>query len=148
MRDKRVLLGMLLSVFVFGGLCSAASSTLSLGMNVTPDIKDKNSRFEFRTTTTYDSRTYVDATTGNKLFVGATDVGANEYAVSMLNTSDSGATIDKTALAPALIYGTPNDTAAALIANPVYNARIWEIAYFPCYGKKISPKGVRQLKSS
>ena len=135
MRDKRVLLGMLLSVFVFGGLCSAASSTLSLGMNVTPDIKDKNSRFEFRTTTTYDSRTYVDATTGNKLFVGATDVGANEYAVSMLNTSDSGATIDKKALAPALIYGTPNDTAAALIANPVYNARIWEIAYFPCYGK-------------
>ncbi len=128
MRDKRMLLGVLLSIFAFGGACSAASSTTNLGMNVYPDLKDKNSRFEFRTTTTYDS-------VNNVFFVGATDGGAKEYAVSSLSTADSGATVTKAALAPAQIYSNPSDTTAALIANPVYNARIWEMSYFPCYGK-------------
>ena len=131
MSNRRALLQVLLGIVMFGGVCSAGEKTLSLGMNVTPSISDKTSRFEFRTTTTYDS---VSAN-GGKLYVGATDAGAKEYAVSALTTADSGLTIDKAALAPALIYSNPSDTSAALIANPVYNARIWELSYFPCFDK-------------
>jgi|GEM_PF-2379562 len=133
MRDKRILLGMLLSIALFfGGACAAGEKTLSLDINVTPELNSKTSGFDTRITTTYDDVT----SGGGRFFVGAVNNNAKEHAVSMLTTPDLGVTITRTALAPALIYATPNDTAnSALVANPVYNARIWELSYFACYGK-------------
>lgn len=119
---------MLFSIFAFAGAVRAPFSTTNLGINVTPDLRDRNSRFENRATTAYDAA-------NNRLIVGSTDSGANEHAISALTTSDSGATVSRAALAPALIYSNPSNTSAGFIANPVYNARIWELAYSSAYGK-------------
>jgi hypothetical protein len=118
-------------------MCSAASTSLALSVPVTPDINDKTSRWEYRVTSTYDGN-------NNKYFSGAVETGAGEYAISMFTQSDTGATLTKAGLTPAGIYSDANDTASALVANPLYNAKVWEM---DCYssGEETYVAAIMQL---
>ncbi len=126
MRDCKALFKVLVGILAFTGACGvgAVASTLSLGTPVTPDLADTTSRWEYRTTTTFD-------VVNNRFFVGATDVGAGANAIAMLTTTDE-SSIAQTSLTPALIYAQPYATTLTYVANPAYNARVWEMDYFVC----------------
>ncbi len=104
----------------FSGAVHALSTTTTLSKNVIADLNDRATRYDSRTTCTYDAP-------GNRFFAGATESGAGEYAISMMATTD-GSDIIKTALTPATIFTINGGTDT--VANPAYNARVWEMDYF------------------
>jgi len=120
MRNSRILLKLFMALVGFSGAIHALSTSTTLSKNVIADLNDRATRYDSRTTCAYDS-------SGNRFFVGATESGAGEYAISMLTTTD-GSDIIKAALTPAQIYEIPGED--ALVANPAYNARVWEMEYF------------------
>lgn len=129
MSNCKAIVKMLAGILAFSGMLGAGSSRLSLTVPVTPDINDKGSRWEYRVTTTYDA-------VGNRFFTGAVAGNAGEHTISMHTTADSGATITKTGLTPASIYAVPYAVDMALVSNPAYNARVWEMDYFISGTKK------------
>ena len=127
MRNCKAIMKMLVGVLAFSGMCGATSTSLALSVPVTPDINDKTSRWEYRVTTTYDSADVATITDGNRYFTGAVENGAGEYAISMFSTTD-GSDLIRTGLTPASIYAI--NGGSALVANPLYNAKVWELDYF------------------
>lgn len=111
---------MLFGVLAFSGMCGAASTSLALTVPVTPDVNDTTSRWEYRVTTTYDAAS-------NRYFTGAVEAGAGEYAITMFTTTD-GSDLIKTGLTPVSIYAVNGES--DLVANPLYNAKVWEIDFF------------------
>ncbi|MBM3894339.1 hypothetical protein FJ366_01965 [Candidatus Dependentiae bacterium] len=120
MRDSKTLLKVFLGFIALSGVVNAAEKSEALTKNVIADFANKTTRADFRTTCTYDA-------TSNKMYVGAVEAGANEYAITELSTAD-GSDIIKTALTPDQIYAVPGEE--DLVANPLYNCRVWEMDCF------------------